>query len=236
MLERVWSRPPNPVCVVAACLSGDLGEHDGHCYPHRSTTVKWTVRDLDLTKLAISSEQGMVRSEGVHVSTVLRYIKTTIGGEASDFSEDDLEWFAVVGRLWEHTLSRILYPEPRYCRIGELDRDGIIGSPDNLDLEFNQFGEFKVTWQSSRGFTERMKFREYLWQIKAYIALGIPLFGEQTEYVAWLDVFHVCGDYRPPKPNAVHYDLRFTHGEIREHWNMMKVNAEYVRGNIGKPK
>lgn len=192
--------------------------------------MKLTVRDLDLTKLPISEEQSAVRSEGVHVSHIIRYIKATIGeGEKGDFTEEDLDWFAVLGRLWEHTLARLLYPEPRYCRIGELERDGIIGSPDNLDLEFNQFGEFKCTWVSSKGFTERLKFREYCWQIKSYIALGIPIFGEQTEYVAWLDVFHVCGDYRPPKPCAMHYDLRFTHGEIREHWQMMKVNARYVR-------
>ena len=191
--------------------------------------MKVTVTDLDLTKLKVSDADSE-RTKGLHVSQILRYIKQTISGDIADsgFSEEDLEWFAIVGRLWEHTLATILYPEPRYARIGELERDGIIGSPDNLDLNLQKFGEFKVTWQSSRGFQERLKFREYTWQIKSYIALGIPTFGEQTEYGAWLDVFHICGDYRPPKPLAHHYELRFSHGEIREHWQMMKIHAQYV--------
>lgn len=206
--------------------------HDNGSYTLLEHDVKVQVQELDLTKLVISSEQEQVRSEGVHVSTVLRYIKRTIGEGDSTFTEDDLEWFAVVGRLWEHTLASILYPEPRYGRLGELERDGIIGSPDSFDLKLLQFGEMKVTWQSSKGFQERIKFREYLWQIKSYIALGIPVFGSQTSYDAWLDVFHICGDYRPPKPIAHHYELSFSHGEIRDHWSMMLVNAEYVRNGM----
>lgn len=194
--------------------------------------MKLTTHPLDLTKLAISDEQGMVRTEGVHVSQVIRYIKTTIGGKEGDFTDDDLEWFAILGRLWESTLAKLLYPEPRYVRTGEIERDAIIGSPDILDLELLQFGEFKCCWKSSRGFTESMRFKEYLWQIQSYIALGIPLFGTQTSYHAWIDVFHVCGNWRPPVPEAYHHDLTFTHREIQEHWRMLTINAEYVRGRV----
>lgn len=192
--------------------------------------MKHTVSDLDLTKLVISDEQNQPRSDDyIHVSGVLRYIKKVLGEGDSTFTENDLEWFAVVGRLWEHTLSRLLYPEPRYTRIGELERDGIVGNPDNLDLQLNRFGEFKVCYKSSRNFSETLKFKEYTWQLLSYIALGIPVLGTQTQYEAWLDIFHIGGDWRPPVPKAHHYELTFTHGEVQTHWRMMLIQAQHMR-------
>lgn len=180
--------------------------------------MKVTERPLDLTSLAISSEQEAVRSSGVHVSTILKHIKNTIAPEKGKFTDEDLNSFAVIGRLWERVLADALYPAPRYERIGEIEKDGIIGSPDCVDTVEWAVTEIKVTWVSAKNFTERHKFREYLYQVKSYcMMLGMRR--------ASLDVLHVCGSYAPPVPVATHYDLLFTPQELNEHWRMMKANV-----------
>jgi hypothetical protein len=179
--------------------------------------MKVTASPLDLTTLSISSEQDAIRTPGTHVSQILRHIKATIGPVKNDFDENDLAWFALIGRLWERTLSETLYLPPRYERIGEIqapDGSGIIGSPDCVDTQEWAVTDFKVTWTGAKGFQEKPKFREYVWQVKSYCwLLGMVR--------AHLDVLHV----RDLPPVATHYDLLFTPQEIVEHARMLKANV-----------
>lgn len=175
--------------------------------------MKVTERPLDLTKLSISSEQETVRSEGVHVSSILRHIKNTVSPPKGDFTEDDLAWFALIGRLWERTLSEILYLPPRYERVGEIVKDDIIGSPDCVDTQEWAVTDFKVTWTGAKGFRDKPKFREYIWQVKSYC-------WQLSMVRASLDVLHV----RDLPPVATHYDLLFTPQELQEHELMLKRN------------
>lgn len=180
-------------------------------------------RDIDLSTLAISEEQSSTRSIGTHVSTVLRHIGTVIGiHKKNDFTVEDLNQFAVVGRLWERVLAELMFPPPRYERIGEIERDGIIGSPDCIDTEEWSDVEMKVTWVSSKGFTERTKFREYLWQVKSYCYMLGTL-------RARIVVFHVCGNYSPPVPVAKEYVLEFTLAELRDNWDMVLREAKALQ-------
>jgi hypothetical protein len=169
--------------------------------------------------LEISSEQSASRTPGVHVSQIIRSIGIAIGtNKGNDFTEDDLNNFAIVGRLWERVLADILFQPPRYERVGEVERDGIIGSPDCVDTEEWSDTEMKVTWVSSKGFTERQKFREYLYQAKAYCyILGTVR--------ARLVVLHICGNYSPPVPVAKEYDCVFTPQELNDNWRMLKANV-----------
>lgn len=182
--------------------------------------MKLSIKPLDLSGLVLSDEQGMTRTKGVHVSGIIKHILQTSGlQKENNFTEDDLQDFANVGRLWERILSETLYPPPRYERVGELEMDGIIGSPDALDTQDMADVEMKVTWVSSRDFVNRQKFREYLWQVKSYCRyLGTCR--------AVIPVLHINGDYRPPKPQALKYTLLFTPQEIKENWQMMIRNKE----------
>jgi hypothetical protein len=185
--------------------------------------VKLTVRDLDLTTLALSEEQGQTRTEGAHVSSIIKHIKETLAeGKENAFSVDDLEWFAIVGRLWERVLADVMFPKPRYERPGELDYDGVLGSPDCIDTKEWAVLEFKVCWKSSRDFENSQRFREYLWQVKAYCQMVAMV-------RARIIVFFVAGEWRPPVPKAKEYDLLFTPQELAENWAFLKRNipSEY---------
>jgi hypothetical protein len=180
--------------------------------------VKVTEKPLDLTALVISEEQNAKRTDGTHVSHILRHIKATIAPEKGKFTDEDLNQFAIIGRLWERTLADTLFQPPRYERIGEVESDGVIGSPDCVDTEEWAVLEFKVCWKSRTAFEESQRFREYLYQTKAYCKmLGMCR--------ARLFVFFVCGVWRPPTPMAVEYDLLFTPQELNENWRMLLGNV-----------
>ena len=177
------------------------------------------VRDLDFSGLQVSQEQSGSRTPGIHVSSIIRHLVTTAGLQKdNDFTENDLDHYALVGRLWEQMLADVYYTKPRYERVGEIELDGIIGSPDAVDLTDYGVEEMKVTWGSARDFENRIKFRLYRWQVAAYCNMLGTL-------RARLTVLHLNGDYRPPLPCGKEYFLLFTPGELRDNWAMLKRGA-----------
>lgn len=168
--------------------------------------------DIDLGSLVLSEEQLASRSPGLHVSSIINHISTTLGRRDNDFTEAELNRFATIGRLWEAQLAQALFRPPRYERIGELEKDGIVGSPDALDLEDLAVMEFKVTWKSAKRPIE--SFREFWWQQMAYCAM--TGFERSRLYV-----FYVCGNYAPPVPFAKAYNAAFTAQELRANWDML---------------
>lgn len=184
--------------------------------------MKSTVSVFDLSQLIISPEQLQERTGGVHVSGIVKRLSLATGGKQGDFTGDQLNSFAVLGRLWETQLSHALFPEPRYLRPGEIECDGVIGSPDCVDTQDWTLQEFKVTWVSLGDFEGKPKFRDYLWQIKSYCyMLGMLR--------ARLIVLFVCGDWRPPCPKAFDWHLTFTAQELSEHWRMILANIPKQR-------
>lgn len=178
-------------------------------------------RIIDLSELKISPEQSQVRSSGIHVSTVIRHISNTLSRkQGNEFSTYDLDHFAVVGRLWETQLALAKYPEPRYVRIGEIECDGIIGSPDSVDTQEWAVQEFKCTWRSASKPPES----EFDWmtQIKAYCYM-------LSMCRATLTVFYVGGVWRPPQPIAKEWSILFAPGELEDNWRMLVKNAEALR-------
>jgi hypothetical protein len=189
--------------------------------------VKLVETDIDLSTLIISEEQLAVRTPGVHVSSIIRHIGNQIGtNKGNGFTEDDLGQMAAIGRLWEKLLADVLFPPPRYERVGEIEKDGIIGSPDCIDIHEWVDNEAKVTWVSSRNFMESHKFREYLYQCRAYC----HMLSDATPMLkAKLWVLHVCGDHRPPLPmkgkGMKVYECTFTPQELRDNWMMLQRNV-----------
>jgi len=182
--------------------------------------MKLTEKVVDLSKLALSEEQGASRSAGIHVSQVIRHIALTAGlRKDSGFSEDDLNQFAMIGRLWERVLADAYYTKPRYERIGEIELEGIIGSPDAVDTEEWAIEEMKVCWMSAKNFTERPKFREYLWQGKAYCQMSGMCRCRFT-------VLHIRGDYTTGVPIPMEYSCLFTPGELKDNWQMIRNGAK----------
>lgn len=183
--------------------------------------MKVTCAPFDLTHLALSPEQSAVRTEGVHVSAIVRKLSAALAPQKNDLTEEHLDRFAVLGRLWEVQLSQALFQPPRYERPGEIEMDGIIGSPDCVDTQDWAVTEFKCTWKSSRDFESKLKWKQYLWQVKSYCCiLGMVR--------ARLIVLFVCGDWSfrgdDAAPIAYQWSLLFTPQELAEHWVMMKNN------------
>jgi hypothetical protein len=175
--------------------------------------VKITERVVDIKGLALSDEQSATRSPGLHISSIVDYLATSIGRRDNNFTREQLDQYAIFGRIWEHHLANALFKPPRYQRIGEIEKDGIIGSPDSVDTEDWSVQEFKCTWKSSARPPE--SFHEYWWQVKSYCHM--LSMNRATLYPVF-----ICGDWKPPVPSArVAWDVVFSHQELLENWNMI---------------
>lgn len=180
-------------------------------------------RVVDLSGLVLSSEQLATRTAGIHVSTLIRRLSAAMGRKKGDgtITEDELDRYAMVGRMWEAQLAAAYLCPPRYERIGEIECDGIIGSPDSLDTQDLSVQEFKVTWRSQNNVVESEW--EWLTQIKAYChMLGVTR--------ASLYPFYVCGTWRPPVPSSLREfkvtDMLFSPVELQDNWAMLRREAE----------
>lgn len=169
----------------------------------------------------ISQEQSQPRSVGLHVSQIIHHIMVTSGlAEANDFTEDDLGMFAIIGRLWEQMLADVMFRPPRYQRPGEIEVDGIYGSPDAVDCEDGCLMEFKVTWKSSSRAIE--SFFKYMLQVKAYCyMLGLTR--------VRLYVFFVCGNWKPPIPQVKGWEIEFSPHELKDNWRMLVQNGRDIQ-------
>jgi hypothetical protein len=111
-------------------------------------------------------------------------------------------------------------------RPGEfVTEEGILFTPDLILYNgTNRLGEIKLTWMStkevprveSNGFPP--KFDKYFTQMMAY-CYHLEL--EEARLIA----FFVNGDYKPPQPELLAWDIKFTQRELRENWQMLLNHA-----------
>ena len=184
--------------------------------------MKMSERVVTITDLVLSSEQLAPRSNGIHVSAVIRHMSKAIGRQKeNDFTDEDLNMFASVGRMFETQLAAAMCPPPRYERIGEIECDGIIGSPDAIDTKEWSVQEYKANFSSA---TKPIESKiEYFWQMKAYCYM-------LSMCRASLFVFYPGGTWRPPTPIFKCWDILFSPSELKENWDMILENAKALRG------
>lgn len=165
------------------------------------------------------------RSQGtLHLSQIYSSLeRIALGREISDFTPEELKFFAAGGFLWERVFSMAMAESFRtgdIVRPGEFMVDGIIGSPDNWNLVTGKVIETKCTWRSA---TKLEHFEKFFWtwlvQMQGYCRL---LGTRQAE----LYVFCVNGNYRPPTPIIMAYELEWTSDEIDGNWDMLKRHAK----------
>lgn len=173
------------------------------------------------------------RSEGAHVSDIIRYLCIQLGhfedaGDISDMEAEDqvrllTRWQlgsamerAIANRFSEH------FPE-RYIQPGELSQDGLYLTPDLLDVEDYAVEEIKLTWMSTRHEPNSKKFWKYWVQLKAYCHVLQTGLGR-------LSVCFLNGNYRWGDPGASpvyrRWEAEFTRQELQENWNMLLKNKE----------
>jgi hypothetical protein len=104
------------------------------------------------------------------------------------------------------------YPK-RYIRSGEFDIDGLIITPDLIDLTDGSPDSIKLTWLSSRHEIGSDKFLYHWMQLKSEcVAL-------ETD-ISRLHICHINGDYTYDQENPVHFNVwqgMFNKRELESH-------------------
>lgn len=167
----------------------------------------------------------LARSPGVHLTTVIRDMAKTAGiGKDSGFDEEDLDWFAAGGHMWERIWDRVhqeSIDKGLYVSPGEFICDGIACTPDRIDLTRPAIIETKCRWKSATKFSNLEKeFWAELMQVKSYCYVtGIN--------EADLVVFFIAGDWRPPIPCVRASNLVFSDLELQESWSQIVAHAKW---------
>lgn len=183
--------------------------------------------DVRIVRRGIPELTPMVRtgSENAHVSTIIRSLCIKMGHFAPDDEEGERDYTLMeLGSAFERALVNALaarYVESapdRYVQPGELELDGLIGTPDLLDLDPYAINEIKLTKLSSRQPLDGPKFWKYWVQLMAYCRMA-----ETTR--GYLHVCFLNGDYRENRsPDYRVYECNFTIDELKRNWRMLKVH------------
>jgi hypothetical protein len=163
-----------------------------------------------------------------HVSVIIRSLCLRLGhfaGSESNPEEGRDQTRLELGCAFEDAVARALADRyaadmpGRYCRIGEIEKDGLLGTPDLLDLEAWAVAEIKLTWMSARHDPESEKFWKYWVQLKAYCHML------ETQ-VGHLHVCHINGDYRTNRGPVYNvWRAEFTKSELAENWRMLLTHG-----------
>ena len=110
-------------------------------------------------------------------------------------------------------------------RPGEIELDGIVGSPDAIQLgslidddEHLRVGEFKWTWKSCRNFDIRDNWY-WITQSCAYCYMM------ELERVSF-HVFFCHGDYTDNSPQYWMFDIHYTKAELKQNWEKIVNHAK----------
>lgn len=182
------------------------------------------IRELEHGLNLAQPSEGYVRSEGLHMSDLYGSLYQALepkrfraGGK---FDTTKME----VGTSFEEVLEPVLASRLLGSRPGEfVTQDGhdIIFSPDYLfDIDGELvLGEFKLTWYSSKGAPDNAKFDKWHTQIKCYLKhLQLKR--------ARLYALFVNGNYKPPSPQLLAWDITYTQREIDDEWNAVLRHAK----------
>jgi hypothetical protein len=169
------------------------------------------------------------RSAGLHVSDVIHELCIRLEIFSGNVeAQPNNSWMqlgcaledALVRRFEEH------YPG-KYTRVGELELDGLYGTPDLVNVEDWADEEIKLAWMSSNQPVDGKKMWRYWVQIKAYCKMIESNLGR-------LHVCHVNGDWKGQGPVYRVWEQQFTNGELNENWAMLQTHAAAMRTRGGK--
>lgn len=190
-------------------------------------------------ELALPSPEMAPRSKGLHMSDIYNDLYQDLEPNrfkrGTPMDEQRLEMGLMFEEMLEQGLARRL-GEQLGERPGEfhITVEGSKGpvriyyTPDLLFWEPDvgiRLGEIKLTWMSSREVPRNAgvdnfppKFDKYFTQTKAYcFAIGATH--------ARLYIMFVNGDYRPPTPELLAWDVEFDEIELQENWSMLMNHA-----------
>lgn len=155
----------------------------------------------------------------LHVTQLIREIEEDLGRNKYSNNSSDFAWDRELGFIWEEVLSYHL-GERLGARIGEVELDGIVGSPDGVQLSEDGeliLEEYKCTKRSINSDPSDNWY--WMTQIKAYCKL-------LNARECHLYVLYLNGDYKADRRIIpVPYRIVFTQDEIDRTWKALKKKA-----------
>ncbi len=181
------------------------------------------------------------RSEGLHLTDVIRDLQKVAGIEpvapakwnrASTMGAGFI-WEEVLAQHWEdmfsQALAKLLARKLNWYSPGELHLDGITGTPDGLDVADKGYlilQEAKFTWKSIK--STPADIWAWMVQTKSYLHMLNHLHVSQPQAVIF-HVYHCMGDYRGSGPIYRPWQITFQPHELEENWEMICNHAELMR-------
>lgn len=174
---------------------------------------------------SLASETGKL-----HLSDVIKFILQHMGkGYADNDKSWDLDLAAELGFIWEDVLGNTLADRAlfQHIRPGEIECDGIVGSPDGIGEDpKREFAfadhEYKCTWRSTNKTPDVVDY--WMMQFKGYCYM-------MTTPCCIVWALHINGDWKfnNKKPVMLPYRIVFTENELWENWQMVLNNSKYMK-------
>ena len=179
------------------------------------------IKKLDDTLDQLCVDAGPPRTPGLHVSQIIRSICASL--EPKKYGDGPVNpLYTEPGFAFEVLLSAAFQARRTdIFRPGEVEKDGIICSPDGVQLVGSNvwLEEFKSTEMSMSGFPTDPKFRKWLWQIAAYCYVMETLYSRIR--VLWLR-----GDYQKVRREYEVWEIVWTQDELDATWSLLVNHAK----------
>lgn len=164
-------------------------------------------------------DTGPKRAEGLHLTTIIRSLEEEVLGvsyKGRSWGEGERICMDT-GFLFEDALSHVLGERMATRLDEEVERDGILGSPDGIRFDEWALEEYKCTWKSSARAVEEnwawmVQIKSYLWMIR-------------DMFVCYLRVLYLNGNYKGSGPQYRCFKLTFDEVELRANWDMIVKQA-----------
>lgn len=177
-------------------------------------------------------EASPARTPGLHLSQIIRSIcqalepkKYADGPVNPLYTDPGFTFERVLETAWSSRHAGNIF------RPGEFDHDGVLCSPDYIDLSTDPEGvlvESKMTEMSMVGCPTDPKFRKWLWQIAAYChVLGLR---KSRLHVLWLK-----GNYKEIRRAYEVFSIEWEDGEAAQTWAYLTNHARDKGWLVQKP-
>lgn len=180
----------------------------------------------------IPQGSGEERTEGVHLTQIIKSIEKELGWDYKGKGFDDIDLTMEIGFWWEDMLGKVMADRMAAFRPGEVVKDGIIGSPDglgpfpgmadgeNIILKPSKeliLEEYKFTWKSCKKPPTDNWY--YMTQGKSYCYMT------GTTACLWR-ICYCNGNYKGSGPIYRECFVRFTEMELWQNWEMITSHAK----------
>jgi len=179
----------------------------------------------DTKNLATHPEPNYERSKGIHLGEIIHQAAIDTNQLRDEDREEDMPLRVFLGLAWEAMCVR-LYPWINW-QPGELERDGIYGSPDGMWMALGGVegvDEPVAIWECKQT-TKRIQGISELWM---YLRQGMAYCAQSGLRHVLYDICFLLGDYqRPYQPKGMICLVEFTDMEVDRFCCRDSVHARF---------